>query len=107
MDNWGLWAVLSLPLFFAMTNRLRGLSKDIAVWAYLWAIGGLWGVSIWRNYHRYVAFQRMDLGPRGPELLSQNLHVLWASVILMAFLMALPVFWYVRDRRKLRLQSAG
>ncbi len=107
MSNLGIWLALSLLLFSALTSRLRGPSQTVAVWVYLWGIGGLWGVSLWHNYQRYLSFQKMDLDQRGAELLSQNALVLWISVGLILFLMALPPIWCLHDRRKTRRLNAG
>ena len=106
MDNWGLWIGVSAPIYFAFTNRLKGQSQNIALWIYFWSIGALWSVTIWHSYHLYLSYQRMDMGPRGAELASQHLHLLWLSAGLVPLFMALPPIWYLRDKRKLRILNA-
>lgn len=102
----GTWAVLSVPVFFALTNRLKGQPQNIALWAYFWGLGIVWVGFILHSYHLYLSMQGADLDPRGVELQSQHLHLLWLSVVLDVIFMALPPFWYWRDKRKMQTQSA-
>ena len=105
MVNLGTWVVLSLPPYFALTSRLKGRSQNIAVWVYLWGIGGLWAVQLWQLYQAHLAVQHMDLEPYAVRHQSETVHVLWISAVAMAFIMALPPFWYLRDKHKTRGRS--
>ena len=106
MDNFGTWAILSVPIFFAFTSRLKGQPQNIALWVYFWGFGIAWAGFILHSYHLYLFMQTADIGPHGVELQSQHLHMLWYSVILDIIFMALPPFWYLRDKRKMQTQTA-
>ncbi len=106
MDNIGTWAVLSLLIFFALTSRLKGQSQNIPLWVYFWTLGTVWSGFMLHSYHFYLSTQVADIGPHGVELQSQHLHLLWLSVLLDSIFMALPPIWYLRDKRKIRVQTA-
>jgi hypothetical protein len=102
----GTWAVLSVPVFFALTSRLKGQPQNVALWVYFWGIGIIWAGHILHSYHLYLSMQAAALDSRGVELQSQLLHVLWYSVVLDIIFMALPPLWNLYDKRKMRTQAA-
>lgn len=107
MNDIGLWVGVSLPLFVASTNRLKGQSQDIALWIYFWGMGAVWAVKLWQLYQAYLSVQQMDMEPYGMGHQSEIIHVLWVSAVAMAIMMAVPPILYVRNRRKANQQRDG
>ncbi len=96
----------SLPIFAVVISRLKGSPQNTALWVYLWCLSGVYLFIEWQGYHLYLAGQQIELGFIKPNALCEYLLTRWGGNVLMAFVMALPPFWYWRDRRKMHTQTA-
>ncbi len=107
MDNLGTWAVLSIPVFVALTSSLKGRAKDIAAWVYTWGLGAVWSVIFWQGYYLALEMQRVSFVPYVPETQAHYLLTHWLDIAGVALLMALPPVFYFYSKHKSQTLHVG
>ena len=95
------WSCMSIPLFFAMTNNLKGRAKSVSVWLFLWCQVGVLAFSTARLFLSWRASS--DLAASDPYYHPSFPHALIWGPVLVVIILVLPVVWYYHDLRQERV----